>query len=294
MMRVAFLATVALAPLAARAADCPPTPTAPAQAAEVGYTTLTYGPRLVPGTNLFPSTSADHIVANPDGTVTFSGGSNNWSGHWLSTNQAYGTNGWKGIAFGGGAYFETTLYWKGTYLGYNMPRNSGWPAFWAVNLSNAYTGKEPHIELDFFEFFGPSNPATTFLDWYGSGKPGPSRQALDSFSIDGHQAHTFGTLWVPATATTQGYASVYYDDVLVGTIHWDKYNPNRALPPSVGTTSFSPVDSDRLVLLFGSSSHNPMTVLSTRVWQGPSRNNVSNISATTDHHTDCPKPHARE
>ena len=45
------------------------------------------------------------------------------------------------------------------------------------------------------------------------------------------QPHDYGFLWMPATATSQGYAKWYFHDVQVGnTITWNQYNP--ATPPS--------------------------------------------------------------
>ena len=63
---------------------------------------------------------------------------------------------------------------------------------------------------------------------------------------DTSQPHDYGFLWMPATATSQGYAKCI-DDVQVGnTITWNQYNPATPPSPANGSSVYSVMDARHL------------------------------------------------
>jgi hypothetical protein len=272
---------------------------APPAAAEAGYTMPTFASTTIgaaPGTwqsfgfygNREPS---DAFLQNADGSLSLTGNSGNHYGADLCTAapDASQPDGWRGIAFGGGFYVEAALSFTGTPSG----DASGWPTVWASDIDQmSLNAVSPLTQW-------PGQPAT-YGDWvvidvmaadvasasaYGPGihnyygangsaaqvagslKPAPIGSA--SFS----SVNRYGALWVPATSTTQGSISFFFNDTLVGSQHWDEYDPQLSPPPVLGTSAFSVLDTRRMALLLGESNPGlPMTVTSVTVWQTSSAN----------------------
>lgn len=101
--------------------------------------------------------------------------------------------------------------------------------------------------------------------------------------------HKYGALWVPATATTQGYMKYFFDGVQVGnTCTWNQYNANLGPPPvdnsnpCGGSSAYSVMDTRHMALILGNgttvSGQNPgpVTVYSVNVWQSSAANNIVN------------------
>jgi hypothetical protein len=83
--------------------------------------------------------SGDYAVQEGDGSIFLNGtGSSNSFGGTLSTAEpGSGAQGWTGLAFGGGAYFEATLSFTGQG---NGPYGNGGPDFWANDIEHMSGG----------------------------------------------------------------------------------------------------------------------------------------------------------
>jgi len=277
-------------PVAGHPRPVPPS-TAPAPAAAVGYSTQTFGPAVTLGHNWQPFSffgvdpSATGVTQNANGSVTISGGGGNSYNAQVST-AAPGRNAraWQGIAFGGGGYFEATLSFTGPVLGQG---GDGWPAFWAVSIEPMADlgSRSQWVEPDFAEFIdkSPNQYGSGIHNWYGDARRPSDLNAAGAYNTkvtvppgtDYSQPHTYGWLWVPATATAKGYTKAYFDGVQVGpTITWSEYNGASA-PGRSGSSPFSVMDTQHLALILGTGSTNPMTVYNVSVWQASDVRNLT-------------------
>lgn len=254
-----------------------PNPTgAPVAAAAVGYNLRTFGPNVTVGTNWFSSRVGVVYVQNSDGSVTISGGGNNYNYQLLTAKPGSGT--FTGTAFGGGAYFEATFS-----VGGGTPKvtSTGWPSSWGLDIEKqaGMTVAQPTswIEVDAPELnSGATGEGVAVHNWYGVVGAGNKvdmalHSPLNLGSPDFSKPHKYGTLWVPATATTQGYLKFFFDDKQVGSGSWSKYNPSGPIPPT-GTQIGAVLDSRHLFWILGSGPQNPITVSSFAVWQASSVN----------------------
>ena len=143
------------------------------------------------------------------------------------------------------------------------------------------------IEADFAEFDATGVYGLGIHNWFagvGSGNDtntGPiSGSPVSPPGADYTKPNTYGFLWVPAAATTQGYAKFYFNGVQVGnTITWNQYNPSAGPAPSISNgTAFSVLDKLHLALILGTgSSGTPNTVYSVSVWQNSSAGDISTL-----------------
>jgi hypothetical protein len=248
----------------------------PPPAAAVGYNTLTFGPAVTVGTNWFLShfdtgaaaTPSSQVIQNPDGTVSLIG---TLGGNVRIASAVDIGAGWQGIAFGGGAYFEAMLSFTGGSSATSVA--TGWPSFWAMSaehligpLQNAGDNQWPgqasdygHFnEFDFFEYDIATYTGNSIdiggsaHDWYGVRTTAANYQDLSTqysqnvsatpADTDFSVPHRYGFLWIPATATTQGYGQRYFDGVQVGeTLILESVQRCRSPTPAAcaGTTAFS-------------------------------------------------------
>jgi hypothetical protein len=243
-------------------------------------------------------TDLGRVGINRDGSVTLSGDVTGPNGQLATVSPASTSGGFVGTAFGGGGYFEATLKFdpKDTITN----NFKGWPSWWSmaiehmVNLETRQwpgqqSGYEHFIEVDFFEYdlkdyvlngkwnyFGAA-----MHDWFGLGSAGYSKITLPHDLVvrgvprntDFTQYHRYGFLWVPATATRNGYSEHYFDGKKVGrTVVWRQYT-NQEPPPKPPWT-FSIIDNNHLVLILGTGIGAPMTIMSVNVWQASVDNNM--------------------
>jgi hypothetical protein len=268
----------------------------PAPAAAVGYTNKTFDSTTlgnsigtVQAWNFFGNRVPDGgIVQNGDGSLTLTGNSGNSYGATVSTAaQSYRQpQFWQGIAFGGGAYFEVSSSYSGTPFGDLM-------AIWALDIESAsgitsettqgYMG----IELDGPEFdvYGSSSQYGIACHnyFYNSGaksvanpfvlENGGSPVTIPSGKLSNQ--NTYGTLWVPATSSTQGYLQFFFNNQQVGpTVRWNQYSANQGFPPT-GSDVCNVLDTLHMIPLIGTSNtSSPMTIASFRVWQGSGASNA--------------------
>jgi hypothetical protein len=149
-----------------------------------------------------------------------------------------------------------------------------------------------NVEFDFFEaayFAKPSAYGGAGMhDWYGiQGKtcpPGlcgvhmlnPSAERDPPAGTDFKQFHTYGVLWVPATATTQGHVDAYFDGQRLGATHsWSQYT-NQAPTPVGKPWAFGRVDQQHMFFILTTGAGQPFTIKSVNVWQKNASANMSN------------------
>ena len=208
-----------------------------------------------------------------------------------------------GISFGCGAYITAEISFDPK--GVSTPK--GWPSWWATSAEHfnndvgaQWTGQAAnyvHIaEIDFFEALRnlvPSSPQQyghalhEFWGIYNNtcGLIGfcTSTPYLTDVTVphitDWKLWHRVAILWVPATVSTQGYITSYFDDIRGITNRWDQFTAQLP-PPGAGgfptqPWSFGIIDNLHFPLIFG-SGNTPINVRSVDVWQGPGACNLTN------------------
>ena len=181
--------------------------------------------------------------------------------------------------------------------------NQYWPSFWSMAMEGNVTpgnqwpgqaaGYTHTVELDMFEadvWWKPTVPAwgSGLHDWYGiPGKtcppgtcvvsminPSGERDAPAGTNLD--TLHTYGFLWIAATATTKGSFATYFDGKLVGyTQSWTQFT-NQAPTPVGKTWTYGQLDKQHMYFIMGSGNNNPFKLASVNVWQKSAAENMTN------------------
>jgi hypothetical protein len=261
--------------------------------------------------NLYGTADPSKIVVNADKSITLEGDTTGPNGELVSG--ARGGTGFVGTAFGGGGYFEATFKFDPNDTidaGY-----AGWPSWWSIPVDHivesagtwwngdAATNYNNDVEVDYFEYDiqgrGLDIYGATIHDWYGTyettcpGKsycdwrtPNAVSQRTVPTGTDFTKYHSAGYLWVPATSTTPGSATFYFDRVLVGaTTTWNAWTD---LPPLAETADGAPpappspqpawalstMDQEHYFLVLGTGPKEPMTVQEVDVWQASDATNI--------------------
>ncbi|WP_428535375.1 hypothetical protein [Rhodopila sp.] len=266
----------------------------PAVAAAVGYDTETFGPAVTLGGNwqkfdFFGTNPASiPVTQNADGSVTISPGGNDYGAQLSTASVGTTPTNWTGEAFGGGAYFQATMSFNGP------------ASFWANDVENMATGSTigqstspSWIEADIAEFDTTGVYGFALHNWTSTANGGQGISTLNSGSpvfpagANYTVPNTYGLLWVPATATTQGYVKWYFNGQQVGnTIYWNQFNPNE--PASANP--YSVMDSRHMALLLGAGSSTPNTVYNVQVWQASAAHDISTLPTPTPVPTPAPTP----
>src|SRR5579859_51430 len=235
-----------------------------------------------------------NITINADGSVTLNGDVTGPNGELSTAAPAKNAQRFVGVAFGGGAYVEATI--KFDPIAARAKNSAGWPSFWALSLEHAATGPaqwsgkpqgyEHFVEVDFLEYdinephIGLNYYGVNMHDWYGAyNKTCAGHGFCDARrgysdvktavhpSTDFAQYHSYGFLWVPASAASEGYAEFYFDQRPVGKkIVWVKFT-NQDDVPDGQPWKFGVLDNQHLALILGTGIGKPMTVASVNVWQ---------------------------
>lgn len=258
-----------------------PTPGVPKAAAEAGYNTQTFGAELVMGSNWhlfdhYGNQNPGCVTQLPNGAIRCNGnGSNGFNAHVCSARAAPGSPNWRGVSFGGGAYFEATLKWDNAYQQVN-----GWPSWWGNECSrDGYGmrqwpgqrgGYKDAIELDFMEWWSGTRFGGAIHRWYEQSRDFAEGCSVDVAAGAAGSPHRYGFLWVPSTTSARGYARVYFDDAVRYSWSWPRYNPAAGPPP----TDLSTCDVTHQALILGTSAGNPMTVTAASVWQANTNQNI--------------------
>jgi hypothetical protein len=253
------------------------------------------------------ATSPSDLTWNADGTLDLNGAGTSSNAGINTASPSSGSAGWVGLAFGGGAYFEATFKFD--------PANTieaggkGWPSWWAMAIEHLAglpseqwpgqaTGYDHFIETDFFEYdvwsFSPHYEyGGAMHDWYGiyektcSGNycnvsnAGGGGTLFSNFQVETPSTtiftddHAFGFLWLPATSTTPGKATYYFDGKATNdVVTWSLYAGTDSPPPGTAPWTFGVVDGQHLVLILGTGSGEPMTLRSVSVWQKSAADNL--------------------
>lgn len=217
-----------------------------------------------------------------------------------------------GVAFGGGGYFEFSLRFDPTDTLTSEQKANGWPAAWALGVSDTasdfqWTGQaagyRSQVEVDIMEslnaLYDGSDPDTySYLchlrHHYGIQYTtcSPSQWCMvDSkgsywypSETDHTQFHKYGMLWIPATASSQGYIKFFFDGVHTGSVlpntvsrtHvWDQYDGSETPPPVEGSTAFNILDNQYLALILNTGTGMKFEAESIEVWQASAANNLT-------------------
>ena len=245
--------------------------------------------------------AADRIKINADHSLTLLGDVTGPNGEIATAQPDKNPQGFRGIAFGGGAYIEAVLKFNPDDV--FAQGKKGWPSFWAMSLEhligrgdqwpNRQLGYHHFVEADFFEYDTATtgdrnNYGVNLHDWYGlynvSCAPSsafcdfhpPHRQLRVAVpeTVDFTRYHTYGFLWVPATAGHQGYARYYFDGMAVGpTVTWDRLGDQEGKPDNQAW-AFGVLDTQHLVVILGTGVNEPMDVQSVNVWQKSDAENL--------------------
>lgn len=220
--------------------------------------------------------SIGSVKINADGSVTIGGGTIASAMH-LGQYPHF-----KGVAFGGGAYFEAELKFDPS----KANGQKRWPSWWGMSIEHLAQMPPPfgrwpgrgesfeHFgEIDFFEYDRsyikhPEQYGATLHDWYGeyntkcrsycSIDTSYAESTIDApVGVDWNEYHKLGALWVPAANSSPGYVTFYFDGVPKKTFEW---RPGEGNPHSIN-------DRNHLAIMLGSSAAAPITVRSVRVWQ---------------------------
>ena len=259
-----------------------------------------------PGFNWYPwalfghKTNTSAIVLNPDHSITLKGDTTGPGGEIVTAAPARGTD-FVGTAFGGGAYIEAELKFNPDDVA--SMGSKGWPAFWSLGLESSllknadqWPGQPPgyrhSVEVDILEYlYLPYGVARNVYgagmhDWFGipnatcqKGLCAEHLHKNDALratptGTDFTQYHRFGFLWVPATASAQGYARFYFDGSPIGAEQrWTQYN-NQPPTPTGQPWAFGVLDQRHLILILGTGINEPVTVRSVQVWQASASQNI--------------------
>ncbi|RKT10525.1 hypothetical protein B0G69_7952 [Paraburkholderia sp. RAU2J] len=217
--------------------------------------------------------------------------------------------GWVGIAFGGGAYIEAQLQLDPA-ASREAPQK-GWPAFWGMAIEHLAAlpgeqwpgqpkGYQRFIEVDIFEYdltrFGLPDAwyGSAIHDWYGRyqatctggychhSTATPDVRMKPPPATDFNCFHTYGFLWIPATAHTPGRAQFFFDGKPIGKpTRWERHT-DREPELEMKSAGFSVLDKNHLVLILGTGRTQPMTVRTVDVWQASPAANLVCGGAAAD------------
>ena len=278
--------------------------------------------------NFFGQTSTPSLnTFNADGSITLAGG---FASALATVGQTANATPYVGVAFGCGAYFTAELSFSNQIaIGGGSPLASVVPSFYSFSLehlvypagsaSQAWTGQatgyDHFIEIDTLEWNrnqldSPFSYGSEVHEYWGIQNAAPcnssqwaggycwlsltvsaSAQSVAK-GTDNTVYHRFAKLWIPATVSTPGSLTSYYDDIPFSSsqITYTQFT-QQAPPPGVpletvtAPWAFGIVDIQHQVpiLLAGiaapntvNPSGNSMTVRSVDVWQNSSACNVTN------------------
>ena len=246
------------------------------------------------------TTSSSEVTFNSDGSVTLqTAGSSNANAQLASAGYLSTSPHYVGISFGCGGYFTAEVAFSPS----NANTSNGWPSWWMMSIEHLAslsgqqwagqaTGYSHFAEVDQLEFDRPNYNqwaySAAWHDWYGiydltcSGgycnavQPFPDLPATTPTGTDFTLYHRYAVLWIPATSTTSGSISYYFDDEPVGTpLSWTQFTTQSPPPTNTTPWTMGVMDTQHMTLILGTGS-GPMTIRSVDVWQNASACNLTN------------------
>jgi hypothetical protein len=247
--------------------------------------------------------TATPVTLNSDGTVTISNGAG-YNGTLASTVPIGTSPYFHGTAFGGGGYFEAELGFDAA----NVVFAAGWPAWWTMSnehligdYGDAWTGQATgythFIEPDIFEYDIKANSGiygsatheywgvynvtcTNFCSQYElvTATPGRRPSVFSMFFppvVNFSLYHKYGMLWIPATGTTSGSLTFYFDGISMGSFSYTHFT-TQSPPPTGQPWAYGIIDNNHLTLILGNDSAARMQIRSVNIWQATTANNVTN------------------
>jgi hypothetical protein len=243
------------------------------------------------------------ITLNSDSSVTLLGDKTGALGALVSAVPYPGTNSFIGTAFGGGAYIEAVFHYDPAQVvaAHANGTRAPYPSFWSLPMEGTIipggdqwvgqpAGYEHNVEVDMFEadlVTKPTAYGSGLHDWYGIrnktcpglcgvGMVNPSGERDPPAGTNFTQFHTYGFLWVPATATTDGFIDAFFDGQLVGhTRSWTQFT-NQAPTPVGQPWLFGRADQQHIFFILGTGVGEPYTIQSVNVWQKNASSNKTN------------------
>jgi hypothetical protein len=241
------------------------------------------------------------IKINADGSVTMYGDNTGATGALMSVAPYRGTNSWVGTSFGGGAYIEAVFNYDPAQV--EATHKNGWhayPSFWSLAMEGNFMGSaqwpgqakgyEHSVEVDFFEADHVTSLTTYGIglhDWWGipnkTCNPGlckispfPKGIVPPPKGTNFKEYHTYGFLWVPATATTEGLIDTFFDGKSTGyKLSWTKYTDQPPTPEGK-SWAFGKTDQQHLFFILGTGTGETYQVKSVNVWQKSAAENLTN------------------
>lgn len=231
---------------------------------------------------LAPGGVASWPIAHPDdvsissSVVTFNnqhapgGGAQLWSSAPTGTGSTY-----IGNVFTNGFYYESRIKFDAT-LATIGAQSSGWPAVWSLPVEWLTAAIVRYVEPDYFEAFptgtGTFSPLMSLHD-VAMNPGGPvysnTNNAPSLGGTDWTQFHTIGALWIPmAKNGGTGLFKRYFDGTHL-TAQDVTYSASGPPTPDTGypNGTYSPWDSENMVLLIAAGYNWPTLVDYVQVWQ---------------------------
>ena len=145
-----------------------------------------------------------------------------------------------------------------------------------------------YVETDFFEAYvayDTANYISTMHDWsnygsWGAVDAGQAHKQATLYLENGAQftdKNTYGFLWKPATGSSYGSITPYFNGVAGTVTTWSQYdcaNGGADFPNNPNYAPFSILDCQHLALILNTGSNAPMTVYSVDIWQAGTSNNI--------------------
>jgi hypothetical protein len=208
-----------------------------------------------------------------NGVLTFKDAGNPWSEVLDTAHPANNKYGYIGTVFSGGrgVYAEARI----AALNIGSIGKTGWPSFWSGDMKGetkrgdampGWPNEIENIENDYMEYNpnwgNPGNWYSTMHDWGSDGQNVANTNSVITPAVgtDYTKYHTYGMLWVPASAENgwNGYRQAYFDGVPQQAVCWTGSQTYKAgifpgTAESMGSYLFSLTDQDKFQLILGSS-----------------------------------------
>jgi hypothetical protein len=243
-----------------------------------GFPEFSNGADVVPF-DFFGTSWTDIGETSGNGSVTLNGTGETYGNGLATASQTPAGQTLNGIAFGGGGYYQVTMSGNGPM------------SFWmndAETMNGESNGSGTDglaggwMEADIAEFDSTGVYGFALHNWTSTANGGQGISTLNSGSpasppgANYSVPNTYGMLWVPATATTQGSVKWYFNGQQVGnTITWNQYIPGQA----AADNPYAVMDALHMVPILGAGAGTTATFSNLQVWQASAANDIGTGAA---------------